>query len=215
MQPIATAYPTFIRSLDLLTEEAEAKFVLHPTTRLKTSLSYQWRTTEYRVGTATYIPSGSVISPGGSLAGGTDRSQIFSINTTLIPISRLLLSTTFSYQTSTSGSASDNSPAVVPYRGNIYTIIANGTYVLSQAADLFAGCAFSAANYGEHNLAGGLPLGIQYQKNSLQAGFSRRLTKNISGKLQYRFDYYSEPSSGGATGYRANSIFGLLSLQFP
>jgi len=57
-------------------------------------------------------------------------------------------------------------------------------------------------------------LGIQYQQHSIQAGIVRKFKKNISARLQYRFDYYDEPSSGGAANYRAHSIFGLLTFQF-
>ncbi|MDR3459353.1 MAG: hypothetical protein P4N60_18135 [Verrucomicrobiae bacterium] len=43
---------------------------------------------------------------------------------------------------------------------------------------------------------------------------SRRFSKNISAKLQYRFALYNEPSSGGANNYQAHSIFGTLMFQF-
>jgi hypothetical protein len=131
-----------------------------------------------------------------------------------VPIPRLFLSTTFSYQISSLVTAADGSPAVVPYRGDIYTVLANGTYVFSQTTDLFAGYAFSEANYGQDNFAGGLPLGIQYQQHGVQVGLSRKFAKNVSTKLQYRFDYYDEPSNGRATNYRAQSLFGTLTFRF-
>jgi hypothetical protein len=214
VQPIATAYPTFIRSRELITDEVEAKLVLHPSTRFKTSLSYQYQTSDYDLNTSPYLLFGNVISPGGQLVAGEERSHIFSINATLTPTRRLYLSTTFSYETSTTTTAADGSPAVVPYRGDIYTVLADGTWVLDQATDLFAGYSFSEANYGQNNFAAGLPLGIQYQRHSAQVGLTRRFGKSISAKLQYRFDYYDEPSSGGATNYRAHSIFGTLTFLF-
>jgi hypothetical protein len=110
--------------------------------------------------------------------------------------------------------AADGSPAVVPCRSDIYTVLANGIYVFSPTTDLFAGYSFSEANYGQNNFAGGLPLGIQYQQHSVQAGLCRRFGKNISARLQYRFDYYEEPSSGGAANYHANSVFGMLTFRF-
>ena len=214
VQPIATAYPTFVRSRDLITDEVEAKLVLHPSTRFKTSLSYQYHATDYDLNTSPYVSFGNVISPGGQLVAGEDRSHVFSINATLTPMRRLYLSTTFSYETSIATTAAGGSPAVVPYQGDIYTVLANGTCVLSQTTDLFAGYSFSEANYAQNNFAGGLPLGIQYQRHSAQVGLARRLGKNISAKLQYRFDYYNEPSSGGAANYRAHSIFGTLTFLF-
>jgi hypothetical protein len=214
VQPVATGYPAFIRSRDLLTDEAEATLVLHPSALFKTTLSYQYHTTDYGLNTRPFVQSTTIISPGGPLTAGQEESQIFSINATLTPFPRLFLSATFSYETSTLTTAADGSPAVVPYRGNIYSGFASGTYVLGQNTDLFAGYVFSEANYGQNNFAGGLPLGIQYQRHSAQAGLTRRFGKNVAAKLQYRFDYYDEPSSGGANNYTAQSVFGTLSFQF-
>ncbi len=214
VQPSPTAYPTFIHSRDLLTDEVEAKLVLHPTAIFKTTLSYQYHDDTYDLDTGSYVTFGNVISPGGELVSGEDHSHTFSINATLTPVPRLYLSATFSYEMSSLVTAADGSPAVVPYRGDIYTILANGTYVLSQSTDLFAGYFFSEANYGQNNFAAGLPLGIEYQRHSVQVGVSRRFKKNISAKLQYRFDYYDEPSNGGASNYRAHSVFGVLTFQF-
>jgi len=214
VQPVATAYPTFIRSRDLITDEVEAKLVLHPSTRFKTTLSYQYHSDDYDLNTSPYIQFGNVISPGGEVMSGEDHSHIFSINATLTPISRLFLSTTFCYETSTLVTAAGGSPSVVPYRGDIYTVLASGTYVLNQNTDLFVGYFFSEANYGQNNFAAGLPLGVQYQRHSVQVGLSRRFKKNISAKLQYRFDHYDDPGGGGANNYRGHSIFGVLTFQF-
>ncbi len=215
VQPTATAYPTFIRSLDLITDEIEAKLVLHPSARFKTTLAYEYHTTEYNMATSPYLSFGNLISPGGQLLAGEDQAQIFSLSLTLTPLQRLFLSATLSYQTSTTATAAGNSPAVVPYRGDTYSVLVDGTFVLNQTTDLFASYVFSAANYGQNNFAGGLPLGIQYQRHGVQVGLSRKLRKNISAKLQYRFDCYNEPSSGGADNYQAHAIFGLLTFQFP
>jgi hypothetical protein len=214
VQPIATAYPTFIRSRELLTDEVEAKLVLHPSARFKTTLSYQYHATEDDLNTSPYVQFGTVISPGGQFIAGLDHSHIFSLNTTVTPTSRLFLSATFSCTTSALETAAAGSPTVVPYRGETYTVLADGTYVFSETTDLFAGYAFSAANYSQNNFAAGLPLGIQYQRHSLQAGLARRFKKNFSAKLQYRFDYYGEPSGGGANNYLAHSIFATLTFQF-
>ncbi len=214
VQPIATAYPTFIRSRELLTDEVEAKLIWHASARFKTTLSYQYRATEDDLNTRPLVTFGNVISPGGPLVGGADHSHIVSLSATLTPIARLFLSTTVSYQRSALVTAADGSPAVVPYRGDIYSVLADGTFVLNETTDLFAGYAFSESDYGQNNFIGGLPLGIQYQRHSVQAGLTHRFKKNISAKLQYRFDLYDEPSSGGANNYRAQSVFGVLTFAF-
>jgi len=214
VQPSPTAYPTFIHSRELITDEVEADLVLHPTARFKTTFSYQYHATDYDLNTSPYVSFGKVISPGGELLAGEERSHVFSINATLTPMPRLFLSTTLSYQTSATTTAADGSPTVAPYRGDIYSFCANGTYVLNQNTDLTAGYFFSEANYDQNNFAAGLPLGIQYQRHSVQVGLTRRFGKNTSAELQYRFDYYDEPGSGGANNYRAYSVFGALTFRF-
>jgi hypothetical protein len=102
----------------------------------------------------------------------------------------------------------------VPYQGNTYTVLVNGTYVVNEFTDLFANYAFSAANYRQNNFAGGVPMGIEYQRNSAQVGVTRRLGKNTSARLQYRFDDYDEPSSGGQVNYRAHTVLATLTMQF-
>jgi hypothetical protein len=104
---------------------------------------------------------------------------------------------------------------VVPYRGDVYSVTASATYVLTRTSQLFTGYAFSDADYAQHNFAGGLPLGIDYERQSVQAGLSRRFGTNVSVKLQYRFDSYNEPSSGGAPNYRAHSVFLTLTCKLP
>lgn len=215
IQPVVTAYPTFIRARDLLTDEIETKLVLHPTPRVQTTITYQYDTTDYHVTTAPYVSFGNVISPGGQLLAGEEHSQTVSISTTLTPTRRVYFTPAFSYQTSETDTAADASPAVVPYRGDVYSLTASATYVLTRTSQLFTGYAFSDADYAQHNFAGGLPLGIDYERQSVQAGLSRRFGTNVSVKLQYRFDSYNEPSSGGAPNYRAHSVFLTLTCKLP
>jgi hypothetical protein len=209
--PAPAGYPGFIQARDLLTDEVEAKLTWHPRSWLKTAFTYQYLTT--RSWTDTDASSG--LSPGGGLEAGEYKSQIYSINTTMTPFPRLFLSTTFSYQPSTSLTADNNDPAVAAYRGETYTVLANTTYVLSQNADVFATYSFSDADYAQNNFAAGLPVGIEYQQHALQAGLVRRFGKRITVQLKYGFYSYSEPSSGGANNYVAQSIFGTLAYKWP
>ncbi len=214
IQPIVTGYPTFITHRDLKTDEIETHVMFHPSSFFKATLSYQYHDTEYDVTTRAYEPAHVVISPGGELVAGRERADVYSLGATIAPSARMILNGTLSYQTSTLTTAANRSPAVVPYRGNIVTLLADGTYVLSKTTDLFVACFYSSANYGESDFAKGLPLGIEYQRIGAQAGISRRLGKNAAAKLQYRFDHYHEPSSGGANDYVAHSVYGTLNFQF-
>ena len=215
LQPVLTSYPTFITHRDLRTDEVEARLVLHPAAFFKTTLSYQYQTTGYDLTTRSLNFFGTLVSPGGELPSGAERSQTYSISATLTPIPRLALDASASYSDSTLTTPTDGSPALVPYQGNVYTVMADGTYIFSQHVDLFAAYMFSAADYGQNNFVSGLPLGISYHRHAVQVGLSRRFGKNVSAKLQYRLDCYHEPSSGGANNYVAHAIFGTLSFQFP
>ena len=208
----ASGYPGFIRERDLLADEVEAKLVLRPCTWLKTTLSYKLLTTDYRTETEPAPLSGS---PGGGLLAGKYDAEIYSIGLTFTPRRRLSLATTFSYQPTKLETASAGFAAVVPYRGDIYSVVANGTYVLNQSTDVFASYVLSKADYAQNNFADGVPVGIEYQQYGAQVGIARRLGKNISTRLQYNFSYYSEPSSGGANNYRAHGVFGTLTFRLP
>ncbi|HWD21038.1 MAG TPA: hypothetical protein VHB20_17355, partial [Verrucomicrobiae bacterium] len=199
-------YPGFLSARDILTEEVETKLALRLTARLKTTLSYQYRTTGYAETTEPFIDSGIIYSPGGGLGSGRDRENIYSLNTTYSPTARLFLSGTFSYQRSVAESANANSPSIVPYRGDIYSVIANAVYNLNAATDVFAGVTYAAANYGQLQSTA-LPLGLEYTEENVQVGITRRFGKNISSKLQYRYGSYDDPSLGGAANYRAHAVF--------
>lgn len=214
IQPVQTAYPTFILARDIITHEAEARLVLQPVTRFKATLTYQYQTTKYDDDTRPYLLFGSVISPGGDITGGLEHSHIFSINAFYTPIPRLYFSGLFSYQLSSLITQAYGSPSVVPYQGYVYTALGNGTYVLDANTDLSVEYFFSDANYGQNNYAAGLPLGIEYQQHSIQVSLARRINDSLSATILYRFAYYDEPGSGGATNYRANSILGTLTCRF-
>jgi hypothetical protein len=212
-------YPGFILWRDLLSQSAEVKLSLQPASWLKTSLSYQWLEDTYHTATApvTDTVSGLAggISPGGSLLAGTYQAQTAALNTTLTPWRRLFLSTTFSYQNARTVTAANDSPSVAPYQGNIYSVIASGTYVLNSKTDLTASYSFSLADFAQNNFADGLPLGIKYQQQAVQVGIKRQIGKGKTLGLQYSYYHYDEPSSGGFNNFNAQAVFATLSFQFP
>ncbi|MGA2544245.1 MAG: c-type cytochrome domain-containing protein [Verrucomicrobiota bacterium] len=212
--PLPAGYPGFMRQRDLLTDEMETKLVWHPCSWFKTTWSWQYLTTDYSTVTDA-DPAKGGISPGGDILAGQYVSRIYSINTTLTPCPRLCLSTAFSWQPTTSISAANGVPGVVPYRGDIYSVLANGTYALSAATDLFANYSFSAADYAQNSFAAGLPVGIEYAQHAAAVGLARRFGKNLTAKLQYGYYHYAEPTSGGANNYAANSIFATLTFRGP
>jgi len=212
-------YPGFILWRDVLSQEAEVKLSLQAASWVKTTISYQWLENNYHTATDSVNDplSGLVggISPGGSLLAGNYQAQIATLNTTLTPWRRLFLSTTFSYQNARTVTWANDSPSVAPYEGNIYSVMASGTYVLNRKTDLSASYSYSAANFAQNNFADGLPLGMNYQQQSVQVGIKRQIGKGKSFSLHYSFYHYEEPSSGGFNNFNAHAVFATLSFQIP
>ena len=146
---------------------------------------------------------------------GNYQAQTAAFNTTLTPWRRLFLSTTFSYQNARTVTAANDSPSVAPYEGDIYSVMASGSYVLNQKTDLTASYSFSMADFAQNNYADGLPLGIKYQQQAVQVGIKRQIGKGKSLGLQYSFYHYDEPSSGGFNNFNAHAVFATLSFQIP
>jgi hypothetical protein len=217
--PVSEGYPSFIDARRLLSNEAEAKLALQLTSWLKTSLTYQWLANEYHTTTepVTVDPftGQGGISPGGTLLAGTYSAHIATFNATLTPWRRLFLSTSFAFQNARTVTSANNDPSVVPYAGNIYSVIVNGTYTLDERTSLIGTYSFSTGDFTQDNGAAGLPLGIHYAQHALQAGIKRRLSKGATLGLEYRFYDYTEPSSGGFNNFQANGVFATLACRLP
>jgi hypothetical protein len=204
-------YPAFLRSRRILTDEAAAKMVVQPARWLKTTLTYQILAADYR--TATDPVSGDV-SPGGSLLAGNYDAQVYSANAALTPWRRLTLSSTFSYRRTRTLTAANNLDAVVPYRGNVYSVLTSASYALAPSADLQASYSFSRADYGQ-NPADGLPYGAVYAWHGLQLGLTQRFKKNLTTMVQYAFYNYDEPAAGSLRNFTAHAVFWSLTKRFP
>jgi hypothetical protein len=210
-------YPDFFRSRELLTDEIESKLVVRPCNWLKTTLSCQFLTTEFRDDSfgASNTVSHVVYSPPGNTQTGRSDSQIYSIGNVFTPHPRLYFAGTFSYEPSRTRSANSGSPTVGPYHGDTYSADASGTYVLSQNTDFSIGWTFSEASYAQKKGLTVVPVDIRYQEHGVEAALTRQFGKNVSGRLQYSFNYYHEPSSGEANDFRAHTIFATLNFRLP
>ena len=158
------------------------------------------------------VPGGSV--PEGLLAGQYD-AHVYGLGLTVTPFQRLYFFGTFTYSDSRAATAQHGDPSIVPYRGSIYSVIASANYALNKETDFHCAYSFSRADYGQNNVADGLPLGLNYTRHGLMAGVSRRLTKHLTSTLRYAFYRYSEPSSGGINDYTAHGIFATLVVKWP
>lgn len=211
-------YPGFIRWRDLLSEEAQAKLSFQAAAWLKTSLTYQWLDNTYHTATDPVdnplprVPGG--ISPGASLLAGQYHANTVSLNATMTPWRRVFLSTTFTWQQARTVTFANDSPSVVPYQGDIYSVILSGTYVLDHKTDLTASYSFSHAGFAQDNVAAGLPLGVDYMLQTGAIAIKRQLTRSLAGSLRYAFSYYSDPSAGGLDNYTAHGVFATLTFDW-
>jgi len=216
-------YPAFIRGRDITSDQIEAKLVLRLLSWLKTTFKYQLVAADYNTTTdpaffVTFTPDfnpTNIFFPGGEIRAGNQDAHVYSANVTLTPWRRLYLSTTFSYSQSRILSGVNNGTTVVPFRGDVYSVLSSANFVLSKSTDLHGSYSFSRADYRQHNEAEGLPLGIFYDRHAIMAGVTRRLLKNMTATLQYGFFYYNEPTSGGANNYRAHAVMASLNVALP
>jgi hypothetical protein len=213
-------YPGFILSRQIDTDGVEVRLALRPASWVKTTLSYQFAATDYdtRTQPAFFIAGTNApvsLSPGGHILAGTYDVSTYSANVTLTPWRRWYLSTTLSYQESRTRTEDNGSLAVAPYRGDIVSVLANSTFAVTKRTDLTGNYSFSRARFGQHNAAGGLPLGIDYDLHGVQFGVMHRLNTNITAGVQYGFFQYDEPTAHGFNDYTAHMVFATLAVRLP
>ncbi|MGD0745660.1 MAG: c-type cytochrome domain-containing protein [Verrucomicrobiota bacterium] len=214
--PPTNGYPAFILGRKILTDEFETKLDLRPARWLKATLTCQLTTTDYSTKTDPAVDpiSNLMISPGGQILAGKNDAQTFGAGVSLTPLRQLYFSGAFTYSQSRLTTASHGDPSVVPYDGNVYTVIATASYALNPKTALLATYNFSRADYGQNNPAG-VPLGIDFTRHQLMAGLTRRFNQRVSGSLRYGFSQYSESSSGNVNNFTAHGIFATLDFRWP
>ncbi len=205
-------YSAFIRHRKIEGNEAQAKLVLRPARWLSTAFTYRRLMDDYWASTDPVSGGGT---PGGTIFAGSYRADVYGVGATFVPFQRLHLSGNFSYSDSRTATAQNGDLAVVPYRGNVYTLVGSARYALNPATELQAAYSFSEANYGQNNVADGLPLGLDFTRHGLMVGVTRRLSRVLTADLRYRFFKYSEPNTGGFVEFTAHGVFATLSMKWP
>ena len=206
-------YSAFIRSRDVTTDEIEARLVLRATRWLKTTFGYKYLQTDYW--TETDPVPGGISSPGGWILSGDQRAHVYTANLTLTPLRRLYWNTTLAWHDTRTVAADNDSAAVEPYRGDIYSIISSATYALTERTDLHGSYSFAYADYAQDNFDEGLPLGLEFRRQGIEVAISRRWLDTISTRLQYGFYKYDEPSRGHFTDYTAHAVFATVTARWP
>lgn len=209
-------YPGFILDRTIVSDQAEVKWVLRPAYWLKTTLTYQNTITDYSSKTdpAYDFDLDEIVSEGGSIADGNYHLQTYGVAATLTPFRRFYFSGAFTYSWSSVTTANNGDPSIVPYQGNIFTFNASATYLLNLKSNVQLAYNFSCANYLQHNAAAGVPAGLDYQRNDLIIGFTRKLTKKMSAALHYELSLYNEPGTANANNFTANGVMASLTYQW-
>jgi hypothetical protein len=210
-------YPGFILDRTIITDQFETKLALRPATWLKVMLTYQITETDYSSKTdPAYDPAlAAIVSEGGFINDGFYRLHTYGIGTTITPVRQLYLSGDFTYSRSHLTTAANGDPSIVPYAGNIFSFIGSATYLLNLKSSLQLSYNFSRADYAQNNYAAGVPAGLNYFRNDLIVGLTRKLTNTLSGTVRYEFSHYNEASSANANNFTANGVFAMLTYHWP
>jgi hypothetical protein len=204
-------YPGFIRWRNIGENQLEARLVYRPASWLKTSFSYRWQNTDFDSATG---PSPAV-TPGGPIEAGEQEVHVYSVNTVLTPLRRLYLSSTYSYSDSRIRTALDGTDGLVPWKGNVYSVLSSATFAVDPATALNATYSYSISDYAQANQASGLPAGINYQYHSVTAGLTHRFSNNVVAGLRYSFSQYREPTAGRSNDFTAHSVLATLAVPWP
>lgn len=203
-------YSAFIRGREIDSREWEARLVLRPVRWLKTTVTYDRVDSDYSTSTDP-LPGQP---PGGWLTAARYDADVFGASLGFTPCARLQLNSTFSYSATRTVSADDGNPSVVPYEGDVISVIASGRFVLNERTELFAAYGFTRADYGQGNHLDGLPLGMEFTRHSMSGGFSRKLSAACSVSLRYAYYRYDDPGSGGANDYSAHGVFATFNYRW-
>lgn len=205
-------YPAFIRHRDITLNEIEGRLVLRPVFWLNARLTYNWNVTDFS--TVTDPDGGGLFSPGGPIFDGRTEADTAGLSLTFTPMQQFYFSGAFTYTDSRTMTAADSDPAVVAYRGKLYTLSASAGFVLNEKTDLNFTYNFSKSGYGRNN-SSGVPLGLDYTRHELLLGLTRRITKRLSGSLRYGFSQYLEPGFGNVNNFTAHGLFATFTYQWP
>ncbi|HMO65001.1 MAG TPA: hypothetical protein PKE47_07240 [Verrucomicrobiota bacterium] len=209
-------YPAFILAQDAVTHGVNVRLTSRPLNWLRATVKWSLAATDYdnRTMAATNIllvPER--VYPGGAWQTATYDAQSVQAGVVFTRWARLYLAPTYIFTTSRTRSALQDHPRIAGYEGDTHTVLANATFALNGKMDLLASCLFSVADYAQDN-TDGLPLGIEYTRHGVTAGFTRRMRRNVTATLQYAFWHYDEPSRGGAADYTAHGLFASARWQW-
>jgi hypothetical protein len=207
-------YPAFITGQEFQTDEVTAKLTVRPINRVSVSFRYQLVATDFNTETDP-VPSLGI--PAGEAHSGNYRAHIYSVSATVNPINRLYLTGYFSLTDSRTETFDNHSDAVIPFEGDVYTIMATAGYALDEKTDVSLDYLFSrACNFEENNASAafGLPYGVDNTRRAFYAGIKRQISKNVVARLRYGYFHYDEPTNGNIDDYVAHMAIATCTIRF-
>jgi hypothetical protein len=203
-------YPAFITLQDFETDEALAKVTVRPCSRVSLAFTYRYVETDIKT-TTDSIP---LLMPGGELTSGRYNANVYSVSTTVTPMSRLYLTGLFSLEDTHTTSFDNHSPTVVTYYGNVYTAGGSAGFAVDKKTDFTVQYTYSCAQDSQGNSANGLPLGADSQRQGVIAGLTRKFNDHFIGRLRYGWYQYDDKASGGANNYTAQLLSASCTARF-
>ncbi len=169
------------------------------------------------------IPTGTTLDEERS---GIITSHIFSETLNWNPLPRFYFESSFSYvlnETDTrlndrrliaTGTTLYNSPTIVNFRNDYWTVTAGGGYVIDDKTDLRADYSFYRAPDFRNNARVAMPYGMGATEHTVCVTANRQITKNMTLLLRYCYFTFEDETSGSFNNYEAHSIFSGLQIRF-
>jgi hypothetical protein len=210
------AYPGFITTRDIASDELDARTTFRPLTWVKTTLQYRYSQTEYRTTTGSTSPDefGPDATPGGRIYAGRYNAHTVNAGAVLTLWRKVHLSLTGSYQNSRTTTADHESPSVAPYGGESWTALPSIALPLNDRTDLSLSYVFNRARFGQDNIESGLPLGVDYDRHAVHVALVHRFSNSFSARLQYGYFSYHESSAAGLPDYSAHQVLLVAGLKW-
>lgn len=199
-------YSAFILDQDIKSDEVMVKLSFAPVTRIRTSLQYQFKSTD--------IDTDEDTDPPTSKHSCNYDANIYTASITATPVASLFVTGLVSYQDVRLKTIGGDIGSIVSYIGDVLSLAANAGWAIDPLTSLELQYVYSLTENFEDISSDGLPLGVESQRHAVLASLTRRITDNLSVKLRYGFYNYDDNASDGSDNYSAHLIGATCSMIF-
>ncbi|MFZ1221238.1 MAG: hypothetical protein WAO00_18255 [Chthoniobacterales bacterium] len=156
----------------------------------------------------------------GEIRSGIITNHVFSENITWNPWARFYVQGNVSYVQNETDTPADiifvgnTKPTVVDAQNDYWTAGLSMGWAVDDKTDLHADYNYYSADNYEGASIVGMPYGMGATQQSVGAGVSREIMRNVRVKLQYGYFRYRDDTSGGHNNYDAHTVFSSLQFRF-